>query len=248
MANRKRTAEPVALVTGGAHRIGAAVVRELHASGMRVAIHHRSSAEAAGALCDALNTERPGSVTTISADLGRLESAPRIVESAVSTFGRLDGLVNSAGVFLPTPVGEVTLDKLRAILSVNLEAPLLLAQAAAAHLRETGGAIVNVTDIYAERALEGHSVYCASKAGLAMATRVLARDLAPRVRVNAVAPGPILWPVQEPPEAVKARILAETPFGRTGDPTEIAAVVRFLLRDAAYVTGQIVGVDGGRSA
>ena len=247
MSRQSLGSDPVALVTGGAHRIGAAVVRELHAAGMRVAIHHHRSRSAAIALCAELNARRPDSAMTVNADLACADALGPLVKSVVGRFQRLDGLVNCAAVFDATPIGEICPARLRAMLAVNLEAPWLLSQAALAHLRASGGSIVNITDIYAERALSQYSIYCASKSGLAMATRALARELGPRVRVNAVAPGPILWPEPEPPESVKSRILAETPLGRTGSPSDVAGAVRFLLCDAGYVTGQVLNVDGGRS-
>lgn len=240
---------PVVLVTGGARRVGAELVRCIHAAGARVAVHYRHSRSAAEALVAALERARPGSAVALQADLLDCSCLPGLVESAVAHFGRLDGLVNNASSFFPTALGEIDETAWIDLIGSNLKAPLFLAQAAAPHLMASGGAIVNIIDIHAERPLKGYPLYCAAKAGLLGLTRALAQELAPRVRVNGVAPGAIEWPDDgQFPPLERERIVAHTLLGRVGSPSDIARTVRFLLFDAPYVTGQILSVDGGRSA
>ena len=237
----------VVLVTGAARRIGAAIVTRLHAEGARVAIHHRHSGADAEALAATLNARRADSATTLAADLLDIGALPGLVERVLTWGGRLDALVNNASSFYPTPVGQITEEHWDDLVGSNLKAPLFLAQAAAPALRERRGAIVNMVDIHGQRPLRDHPVYGPAKAGLAMLTRALAKDLAPDIRVNGVAPGAILWPEDGMTDATRETILRQVPLGRPGDPADIAACVLFLLRDAPYVTGQIIAVDGGRS-
>lgn len=239
----------VVLVTGGARRVGAEIARVLHGVGCSVAVHYRSSDAAANDLVAGMNRVRPGSAAAFSADLLDVEALPGLVGRVVGHFGRLDGLVNNASSFYPTPLGQVTAAQWADLLGTNLQAPLFLSQAAAPHLRAAGGAIVNIVDIHAERPLAGYPVYSAAKAGLQGLTRALAIELAPEVRVNGVAPGPIQWPEDgqfalEEREAIVRHVLLK----REGSPADIAGAVRYLLLDAPYVTGQILAVDGGRSA
>jgi pteridine reductase len=245
------TPAPVALVTGSAKRIGAAIARALHADGYDLALHYRDSGPAMAALAAELEAQRPGSTLILQADLAEFDRLPELVARTVGRYGRLDALVNNASGFAPTPIGSATPAQWDALFASNARAPFFLAQAAAPHLKLARGAIVNMVDIYAERPLRDHSLYCMAKAALAMATRALALELAPEVRVNAVAPGAILWP--EPgaggagkDEAAQAAMLARTPLGRTGSAEEIAEAVRWLLREARYTTGQVLRVDGGR--
>ena len=237
----------VVLVTGAARRIGAAIVTRLHADGAQVAIHYRGSVDDAEALADRLNDQRSGSARTFQADLLDTPRLPRLIADVLAWAGRLDVLVNNASTFYPTPVGNVTEEQWDDLIGSNLKAPLFLSQAAAAELGDHGGAIVNIVDIHAQRPLRNHPVYGPAKAGLAMLTRALAKDLAPRVRVNGVSPGAILWPEDGMSEAVQQTILRQVPLERAGEPDDIARCVRFLLCDADYVTGQIIAVDGGRS-
>ncbi len=236
----------VALVTGAAHRIGAAIARTLHGAGMNVVLHYRRSREAAERLRAALEARRPGSVRLAAADLTRFEALAPLVEEAAGAWDRLDVLVNNASSFYPTPFGSVTEAQWEDLIGTNLKAPFFLTQAAAAHLRASGGCVVNLVDIHAERPLAGHPVYSIAKAGLAMLTRALARELGPEVRVNGVAPGAILWPEGMDADT-KRRIIERTALKRRGDPLDIARAVLFLVREADYVTGQILAVDGGRS-
>ena len=239
--------DKVVLVTGAARRIGAAIVTRLHASGACVAIHFRGSADEAGALAARLNAEREGSAKTFRADLLDTAALPGLVDDVVAWGGRLDGLVNNASTFYPTPVGEITEAHWDDLVGSNFKAPLFLIQAAAGELRKNRGGIVNIVDIHAQRPLRDHAVYGPAKAALAMLTRALAKDLAPEIRVNGVSPGAILWPEDGMSDAVKQTILRQVPLERPGDPDDIAGCVLDLLRDAGYVTGQIVAVDGGRS-
>ncbi|MDD4947315.1 MAG: pteridine reductase [Gallionella sp.] len=239
----------VILVTGGARRVGAAICRRLHAAGASIALHYRSSAEDALALQEALNADRPGSVTVFAADLLDSAALPRLVDQVVAHFGRLDALVNNASSFYPTPLDEVNEQQWHDLLGTNLRAPLFLAQAAAAELRRRHGCIVNIVDIHAERPMRGHLLYSVAKAGLVALTRSLAQEMSPQVRVNAVAPGVILWPDNEDwqDEAQRRKIVAHTLLKREGEPDDIARTVAFLINDAPYITGQVIPVDGGRS-
>ena len=235
------------LITGGARRVGAAICRRLHAAGANLMVHYRSSAGEARLLQAELNQARPASVALIQADLLELAKLPALVAETVATFGRLDGLVNNASSFFPTPVGEITLEHWNDLIGTNLRSPLFLTQAAAPALRRTQGAIVNITDIHAERPLKSYVVYSVAKAGLSGLTRALARELAPDVRVNAVAPGPILWPEDDAfDELSRQRIISHTPLKREGAPEDIAKAVYYLLAEATYVTGETLNVDGGR--
>ena len=237
----------IVLITGGAKRVGAAICRRLHQAGASLMLHYRASAGEARLLQAELNHVRANSVALIQADLLDLAKLPKLVEQTISTYGRLDALVNNASSFFQTPVGDITAEAWEDLIGTNLRAPLFLAQAAAPALRKSQGAIVNITDIHAERPLKNFVVYTVAKAGLVGLTRSLARELAPEVRVNAVAPGPILWPDDESfNELSRQRIISSTPLRREGTPEDIAKAVHFLLADAPYVTGETISVDGGR--
>ncbi len=238
----------VVLVTGAARRIGAAIVTRLQQNGARVAIHYRGSADEAEALAAELNNEREDSATTLQADLLDTGALPELIKRVVDWGGGLDVLVNNASTFYPTPVGEITEEHWTDLVGSNFKAPLFLSQAAAPHLRDTNGTIVNLVDIHSQRPLRNHPVYGPAKAALAMLTRSLAKDLAPEIRVNGVSPGAILWPEDGMSDAAQETILQQVPLARAGDPSDIAGCVLYLVRDATYVTGQIIAVDGGRSA
>ncbi len=248
------TNAPVVLVTGAARRVGAEISRCLHAAGARVAIHYRSSAAAADALAAELNaaraTDAGESAAAFTADLLDMPALPRLVESVVARFGRLDALVNNASSFFASGLGAVDAAAWDDLIGTNLKAPLFLAQAAAPHLARSGGCIINITDIHAERPLKGYPLYCAAKAGLLGLTRALALELGPQVRVNAVAPGAIEWPQSQTDfsAAERAAIVDHTLLKRVGAPADIARTVKFLVFDAPYVTGQVINVDGGRTA
>lgn len=239
----------VILVTGGAKRVGAAICRRLHAAGASIVVHYRSSAQEALALQAELNAQRPDSALCMQADLLDKDALPRLVQDAVQRFGRLDGLVNNASSFFATPLGEIGERCWNDLIGTNLKAPLLLAQAAAAELRRNHGAIVNIVDIHAERPMRGHLLYSVAKAGLTALTRALAQEMAPQVRVNAIAPGVIMWPESSEwlDEEQRRKIIAHTLLKHEGEPDDVARTVQFLLNDAPYVTGQIIAVDGGRS-
>jgi pteridine reductase len=237
----------VVLITGGARRVGAAIARRLHRSGANLMLHHRASVADARKLQTELNASRQGSVSLLQGDLLDTAKLPHLIAHTVQTFGRLDALVNNASSFVATPVGEITEEAWHDLIDTNVKAPLFLAQAAAPHLRKTQGAIVNITDIHSELPLKNYVVYTLAKAALAGMTRSLARELAPEVRVNAVAPGPILWPDgDEFDELARQRIISHTPLKHVGSPDDIAGAVNYLLTDAPYVTGHTINVDGGR--
>lgn len=231
----------VALVTGGARRIGAAICEALHEAGYRVGIHYRRSRREAEALAGRLQGARG-----FQADLATVGDCAGLVEAVAGHFGRLDLVVNNASSFFPTGLGSATEVQWDDLMSSNLKAPFFIAQAAAPHLAARGGSIVNITDVHAERPLAGHPIYSAAKAGLAMLTRALARELGPAVRVNAVAPGTILWPESGDGEAARPELLERTALKRRGDPADIAGAVLYLA-EASYVTGHVLVVDGGRS-
>ena len=239
----------VALITGGARRVGAEIARTLHAQGMQLVIHYRSSKDDAHALQLELEKRRPKSVALAKGDLLDVTQLPGIVEEAVAAFGRLDALVNNASSFYPTPVGAATEQQWDDLIGTNLKAPFFLAQAAASHLKKTHGCIVNIADIHAERPIKHYPIYSTAKAGLVMLTKSLARELAPEVRVNAIAPGTILWPEGEAEvsAAQKQEMLARIPLQRSGSPHDIARTALFLIRDAEFVNGQVIAVCGGRT-
>lgn len=238
----------VVLVTGAAKRVGAEIARQIHAAGARVALHYRSAAAEAQGLAAEFNRQRPDSALLLRADLLNGSGRSALVQGAVERWGRLDAVINNASSFFPTPLDSVSEEQWEDLIGTNLKAPLFLAREAASFLRRSRGAIVNITDIHAERPLRGYAVYCAAKAGLTGLTRALALELAPEVRVNAVAPGPIQWPEGDVIGAgERAAIVEHTLLKRVGEPADVARTALFLLADAPYVTGQIIAVDGGRS-
>ncbi len=237
----------VVLITGAARRLGAAMADHLHADGANVIIHYRHSSTDADALSNGLNERRAESSVTIQADLSNPDDILRLAESATAAFGQIDFLINNASSFYPTPVGTVTHEQWDDLMSTNLRAPFFLAQALSQELRSRQGAILNMVDIYATRPLEEHPVYCAAKAGLAMMTMSLAKELGPEVRVNGIAPGPVMWPENGQSQARKASIIDSTLLKRSGNPDDIVRAALFLLRDATFTTGQILPVDGGRN-
>ncbi|HTT01157.1 MAG TPA: pteridine reductase [Steroidobacteraceae bacterium] len=234
------------LVTGSAQRIGAVLARALHAAGANLVLHYRNSGAAASELAASLNAARPASAVTVQADLLETARLDRLVETARQAFGGLDILLNNASSFYATPLGELTERAWEDIVGSNLKAPLFLARAAAAQLTAARGLVLNIVDIHGLRPLQHYCVYSVAKAGLIMLTKSLARELAPHVRVNAVAPGPVMWPEGVTAE-LKERIIARTPLERAGTPEDVARAVLFFATDAPYVTGQILAVDGGRS-
>jgi len=238
--------DKVALITGAAHRVGAVIARTLHEQGMRLVLHYRSSRAAAQALQQELHERRPESVMLVQADLLATGALPALMHEAVGAWDRLDVLINNASSFYRTPVGTVTEEQWEDLLGSNVKAPFFLSQAAAPHLRTTGGCIVNIVDIHAERPLKHFPVYGIAKAGLVMMTRALAGELGPEVRVNGVAPGAILWP-ENIDEVTKQRIISRTFLKRKGEPEDVAGAALYLIRDAGYMSGQILTVDGGRS-
>ncbi len=235
------------LITGAAKRIGAACARLLHSEGCNVFLHYRSSSAEAQRLCDELNHQRLGSAKIMQADLLNMVELEAVAREAEMAWGGIDVLVNNASSFYPTVMSDVTESQWDELLGSNLKAPFFLAQALAKTLADNNGCIVNIVDIHAERGLSGYPVYSISKAGLAAMTKILAKELGPEVRVNGVAPGAILWPESDLSESTKQEILQRVALKHNGEPDDIAKAVLFLIKDAGYITGQILTVDGGRT-
>ena len=240
----KRTA----LITGGAARIGAAIARELHAHDIDIVIHYRNSVEPAAALVEELNRIRHNSADTVQGDLLDHETIPRIIDEVAVFNNDLSILVNNASSFYATPLGTVTGQEWDDLVGTNMKAPFFLAQAAAPWLRKSKGCIVNLVDVHGIRPKKDFPVYSMAKAANAMMIMSLSRELGPDVRVNGVAPGAILWPEHEISDIDKARILSRVPLARHGEIEDIARTVRFLVTEADYITGQLISVDGGRTA
>jgi len=238
---------PVALVTGAARRLGAATAEALHQRGYNVAVHYGRSATAAEALCRKLNQVRANSAATLQADLRDLEQTRQLAHSTIALWGRLDTLINNASAFYPTPMATVTERQWDDLLASNLKGPFFLSHALAAELGERNGTIVSLADINGRAPLKGYPVYSIAKAGVIMLVRALARELAPRVRVNGIVPGAILWPEGEaaPGEDGQQRLLAQIPLARLGTEADIAALAVLLAAEPGYLTGQVIAVDGG---
>jgi pteridine reductase len=247
--NKQGNDRPVVLVTGSAQRIGAAIVSMLHTTGYNTVIHYRHSSAEADALVARLNAQRKNSATAINADLNDIAAIRNLATRSLDTWGRIDALVNSASAFYPTPVATATEQQWDDLISSNMKAPFFLSQALAPALATQQGSIINIADIYAEKPLHEHTIYCMAKAANVMLTKSLARELAPQVRVNGIAPGAILWPETggATNEGSQQSILEKIPLKRTGTAEDIASTVLFLLRDVPYISGQIIAVDGGRS-
>ena len=239
----------IVLITGGAKRVGASICRLLHANGASLMIHYRSSVNEARALQAELNLQRPNSVAIIQADLLNLSVLPSLVQETIKHFGKLDVLINNASSYYPTEIGDIQEEQWQDLMGSNLKAPLFLSQAAAVELRKQQGCIINITDMHVERPKKGYIVYSVAKAGLVTLTKSLAHELSPEVRVNAVAPGPVMWPEDNPQfdELYRQRVISQTLLKRIGEPNDIAKAVKFLIQDAPFITGQVIAVDGGRS-
>jgi pteridine reductase len=238
----------VALITGAARRIGAEIATQLHALGFNIVLHYRNSQQEAVALCEKLNQHRNQSAVLVRAELRQIAELPGLMEQTVKAWGRLDVLVNNASCFIKTPLGEVSETLWDDIMESNLKSPFFLSQCAAPYLVKTRGCIINLTDIHTETAFRDYAVYCISKAGLVSVTRVLAKELGPLVRVNAISPGMMVWPEEENElsDQLKQKITEEAALKRIGEPLDIAKAVLFFVRDADYITGQVLAVDGGR--
>jgi len=221
----------------------------LHAHGAKLMIHYRSSLNEARSLQSELNLKRPNSVALIQGDFLKFTVLPSLVQETVQHFGRLDVLINNASSYYSTELGTIHEEEWHDLMGSNLKAPLFLSQAAAPELRKQQGCIVNITDMHVERPKKGYIVYSVAKAGLVTLTKSLAHELSPDVRVNAVAPGPVMWPENNPQfdELYRQRVISQTLLKRIGEPDDIAKAVKFLIQDAPFITGQIIAVDGGRS-
>jgi pteridine reductase len=252
LAARGRSSFPLqgkaVLITGAARRVGAAMARTLQAAGANVMIHYRKSETEARTLVRELNSVRGGSAAMVSGDLLEIRKLGKLVDETIKTFGQLDVLINNASTFYPTPVGEITEDHWEDLLGTNLKVPLFLAQAAAPALRATRGLVLNIADIHGMRPLRRYTTYSVAKAGLIMLTKSLARELGPQqVRVNAICPGPVMWPEDRADRALQKKIVDRTQLKRAGAPEDVARAALFLCADAPYITGQVLAVDGGRS-
>ncbi|OYV81830.1 MAG: short-chain dehydrogenase [Acidithiobacillus ferrivorans] len=237
----------VVLITGAARRVGAAIARQLAAEGCQLALHYKRSAAEAEALVQELRMQYGTEAFLIAGDLSETETPARLIDATIEYFGHLDGLVNNASLYSPAPFGEITSDDWAAMEAVHLRAPLFLTQAAAPHLRKSGGAVVNIGDIHAEIPLRGYLPYSVTKAGLLALTRALAKELGPEIRVNSVSPGVVLWAEdKDPPDGDQQGLIERNALKRVGNPQDIAGAVRYLLFDAPYVTGHNLVVDGGR--
>lgn len=240
------SAAPVLLITGAARRIGATIARVFHERGWRILLHYHRSAADAEQLCDEFNRLRPGSCHSLCAAMSDIAALEQLAVEAVERWGRIDALINNASSFYPTPLGQARQDDWDALIDSNLKGPFFLSQALAPHLASQHGTIVNIADIYADQPLPQHSVYCIAKAGNVMMTRTLAKELAPEVRVNAIAPGAILWPENPDETVLWIDLLSRIPMGRLGEPLDIAETAWFLATSASYLTGQCLAVDGGQ--
>lgn len=239
----------VILITGGAKRVGAAICRELHAHGAQLMIHYKTSTAEARALKAELNLLRANSTAIIQGDLHNMDVLPNLVDETIKCFGKLDVLINNASAYFPTELGVINEENWHDLMGSNLKAPVFLAQAAANELRKNYGCIVNITDMHIERPKKGYIVYSIAKAGLVTLTKSLAHELGPEVRVNAVAPGPVQWPENNPQfnEVYRQRVINQTLLKRVGKAEDVAKAVKFLIYDAPYTTGHVLAVDGGRS-
>jgi len=239
----------VVLITGGAKRVGATICRELHAHGANLMIHYNTSNKEAKALQAELNLQRTDSVSIIQADLLNIAIASSLIKETTKRFGKLDILINNASTYEPTEIGNINEENWNDLVGSNLKAPMFLAQAAAKALKKVNGCIINITDMHIEHPKKGYVVYSVAKAGLVTLTKSLAQELSPQVRVNAVAPGPVLWPENNPQfdEVYRQRVISQTLLKRVGEPTDIAKAVKFFAADAPFITGHVLAVDGGRS-
>ena len=238
----------VAVVTGGARRIGSAIARHLHEGGFDIALHYRASADDARAMAAELNRRRPDSCQLFPADLDSADAVRELGQALTASYPDIALLVNNASGFEPTPVAGTTPEQFDRMLSANLRGPWLLIQALLPALRADGGNIVNIIDTHVQHPLPDFHAYGAAKAGLEYLTRSLAVALGPGIRVNGVAPGAILWPEDDVAYDEQTRLdtVANTPLGRLGEPLDIARTVAFLACDAPFITGQVIAVDGGR--
>ncbi len=247
LKNMNPIEKKIALVTGAARRVGLCIAEKLHAGGYDLILHYNHSDTEAQALKSRLCGLRADSVTLIRCDLRDTAKLKQRVRETINQLGRLDALINNASKFVPTPLNSTTEDHFQAIFEVNIKAPYFLAQTVAPYLVQQRGAIINIADIYADRPLADYSLYCATKAGVVSLTKSLAIELGPDIRVNAIAPGAIVWPENELNEIAQRRIVSQTPLKRVGSPEDIAKTVLFLLAEADFINGQVLSVDGGRS-
>lgn len=237
----------IVMITGAARRVGAELVKHLHQSGMKIILHYRNSEKEATSLADSLNAERSGSVKLLQADFKEYTKIADVVDKATTLFNGVDVLINNASSFYPTALNDINDGIWEDLIGVNLKAPMFLTQSIAPHLKVSKGCIINIVDIHGDRPLKDYPVYCISKAGLAMLTKSMARELAPEVRVNGISPGAIMWPEVEHYEGIHEEIISRTALKREGQPKDIADAALFLINNANYITGQIIAVDGGRT-
>lgn len=242
-----KLAGKTALITGAARRIGAQTAQTLHENGANIIIHYGESADDAQNLSTRLNMQRPDSATCLQADLLNHKAVHDLAIKAFNIFDGLDILVNNASTFYPTPLGQINEDNWNDLMGTNIKAPLFLSQACYPALKQSGGTIINMVDIHARSPLKDHITYSCAKAAKIMLTRSLALEMGPEVRVNAIAPGAILWPDDDHPydAAGRLQILEQIPLKRIGKPKDIAEAILFLISND-YINGQVISVDGGR--
>jgi pteridine reductase len=241
-------AVPVALVTGAARRIGAAIVRELHQRGYHIVLHFFQSKRDAEIIAAELNQIRANSVVIVNADLRNVAHLPLLIQNAVKPWGRLDVLINNASEFYTTPIGNVSEQQWDALFATNVKAPFFLCQAALPYLQNTQGNIINIIDIHAQHTYLHYSIYCSAKAALYSLTKNMARELAPTIRVNGISPGPSIWPEGDNAlsEEKKTRVLERQPLKHLAHPLDIAKAAIFLLQNLS-ITGEVIRVDAGRA-
>ena len=239
----------IAIVTGGAKRIGASISRRLHKANIDLIIHYKTSEKEAISLRDELNKQRKNSASLIKADLLDPKSYSKIINETIKIYGQLNFLINNASTYYPTNINQIDQLNWDNLIGSNLKAPLFLCKEAAPFLKKNNGSIINITDAHITKPKENYIIYSIAKAGLTNLTKSLAQELGPEIRVNAVAPGPVLWPENsnEFNNSYRKKVISQTMLKKVGEPDDVAKAVEFLLLNSNFITSHILNVDGGRS-